>query len=421
MSNVAAALGGLEAGEFDAQLLKAAWKDARATMERAAEALCAGLGRGGGVRTRSVWVAGLLGWIGVRYRYAPGEVTGREVKALLCGEEQRGAGLPKATRAARSLVAKAGATMGSFREAAAFLEEACRIDVSRETARAITLEAGRRTRESEAPGGAARPGARPPAGARRVADTLAVAPDGTCFPTRREDTAGRRGRDGGQAKGRNANVVCAGRYSHVGRDGRPVFQGGLRYHATGSGGVAFGEETWRFAEREGAAEARRVVFLSDGEAELEGIFQEHFAALPNVVRVLDAMHACQYVDALAKALEPDAEKAAKASRSLRKRLVNAGWDGFLASFRRRFGGDAHLRLGGDPEKAWNYLWQRRGQMDYARWRRRGIPIGSGMAEAACKLIVGARLKGPGMHWRFDNGIRVAAIRAALRSNRPLVA
>ena len=43
-----------------------------------------------------------------------------------------------------------------------------------------------------------------------------------------------------------------------------------------------------------------------------------------------------------------------------------------------------------------------------------IPIGSGMAEAGCKLNLG-RLKGPGMHWRFDNGIRIALLRATLRS------
>ena len=42
-------------------------------------------------------------------------------------------------------------------------------------------------------------------------------------------------------------------------------------------------------------------------------------------------------------------------------------------------------------------------------------IGSGMVESACKLIVGTRLTGPGMHWRFDNGLRIAMLRAAMRS------
>jgi hypothetical protein len=183
---------------------------------------------------------------------------------------------------------------------------------------------------------------------------------------------------------------------------------------TGAGGAALGEETWRIAEQEGVDRVRRVVFLSDGENELEAVFQEHFAALPNVARVLDAMHACQYVDTMCKDLEKNPERAAKASRRLRRRLVNAGWEGFARSFARRFGADAPDRMGEDGRKAWKYLVARKSQMDYASFRRRNIPIGSGMAEAGCKLNLG-RLKGPGMHWRFDNGIRIALLRATLRS------
>ena len=37
-------------------------------------------------------------------------------------------------------------------------------------------------------------------------------------------------------------------------------------------------------------------------------------------------------------------------------------------------------------------------------------------DCGCKLVIGSRLKGPGMHWRFNNGILIAALRAALRSH-----
>ena len=251
--------------------------------------------------------------------------------------------------------------------------------------------------------------------------TLVVAPDGSCFPCAKPDLMGRRGRGGGPAKGRNANVVCAGRYDYAGRDGAPLFlRDPIRYHVTGAGGAALGEETWRVAEQEGVDGVRRVVFLSDGENELESVFQEHFAALPNVARVLDAMHACQYVDTMCKDLEKNPGRAAKASRRLRRRLVNAGWEGFARSFARRFGADAPDRMGEDGRKAWKYLVARKSQMDYASFRRRHIPIGSGMAEAGCKLNLG-RLKGPGMHWRFDNGIRIALLRATLRSGMVITA
>ena len=45
----------------------------------------------------------------------------------------------------------------------------------------------------------------------------------------------------------------------------------------------------------------------------------------------------------------------------------------------------------------------------------------GMAEVGCKLTVGGRLKGPGMHWRFENGIGVALLRGVLRSRREIAA
>ena len=143
-------------------------------------------------------------------------------------------------------------------------------------------------------------------------------------------------------------------------------------------------------------------------------------SMKNVARVLDAMHACQYVDTMCKDLEKNPERAAKASRRLRRRLVNAGWEGFARSFARRFGADAPDRMGEDGRKAWKYLVARKSQMDYASLRRRNIPIGSGMAEAGCKLNLG-RLKGPGMHWRFDNGIRIAMLRATLRSGMVITA
>ena len=256
-----------------------------------------------------------------------------------------------------------------------------------------------------------------PDGALDVPPALVLGADGSCFACRKPDVAGRRGRNGGEAKGRNANVMAACRYAHVGKNGKPVPEGGIRYGATGSGGERLGDELWRMAVREGVLDkSLRVVFVSDGERELEEVFQTHFAAIPGVVRVLDAMHACQYVDTVAKTLEPDPGKAAKSSRRLRRRLSKSGWNAFLASFHAIFGNNAESRLHGDSPKAWKYLESRKAMMDYGNLRRRHIPIGSGMLECGCKLVIGSRLKGPGMHWRFNNGILIAALRAALRSH-----
>ncbi len=101
--------------------------------------------------------------------------------------------------------------------------------------------------------------------------------------------------------------------------------------------------------------------------------------------------------------------------------MDAGWKGFRESLRRKYGKDAQQRLEGEARKAWDYLEARAAQMDYRELRRRHMVIGSGMAEVGCKLTVGGRLKGPGMHWRFENGVRIALLRGVIRSRRQFAA
>src|SRR4029077_18907527 len=52
----------------------------------------------------------------------------------------------------------------------------------------------------------------------------------------------------------------------------------------------------------------------------------------------------------------------------------------------------------EQRTALQYLEARAEQMRYARFQQQGYPIGSGIVESACKLVVEARLKGSGMHW-----------------------
>ena len=423
--NTAAALCAAKAGTLDGKLLEAALRDARETFRRAAAALCEQLRCEHTIKRREVWVETALDWVHVPYPYAPGLVTGREAVALLCGPEQGAKGQTKATRAARRRIARLAVTAGSYAETAEILREFLGMTPSRETVRRIANEAGRRTQEALFAGGLPLvPGPKwtPPEGARRVPLTMVVGPDGVCFPCVKADLAGRDGRDGGPAKGRNANVVSIGWYEYVDAKGRPIFPpGSIRYYALAEGGEAFGDRLWKLAVMEGVLDAPRVEYVSDGERELECAYQAHFAALPNVSRALDAMHACGYVDTLAKALEPDEAKAPAASERLRRRLVDAGWKGFRESLRRKYGKDAQQRLEGEARKAWDYLEARAAQMDYRELRRRNMVVGSGMAEVGCKLTVGGRLKGPGMHWRFENGVRVALLRGVIRSRRQFAA
>lgn len=67
------------------------------------------------------------------------------------------------------------------------------------------------------------------------------------------------------------------------------------------------------------------------------------------------------------------------------------------------------------QKALNYIRRRTRWMQYADFRQRHIPIGSGITEAACKTIFAQRLKLSGMRWSRDGADRILSLRVLLLS------
>src|SRR4051812_5262128 len=61
-------------------------------------------------------------------------------------------------------------------------------------------------------------------------------------------------------------------------------------------------------------------------------------------------------------------------------------------------------------KAYRYLRRHSRWMDYARYRRLGLPIGSGVTEAACKTVFTQRLKRSGMRWHKESGQVIVDLR-----------
>ena len=66
---------------------------------------------------------------------------------------------------------------------------------------------------------------------------------------------------------------------------------------------------------------------------------------------------------------------------------------------------------------WNYFNERRGRMQYADLKRRGLPIGSGHVEAVNKTHVGERMKRSGMRWSMAGGQAILGIRSLIKSGR----
>ena len=154
--------------------------------------------------------------------------------------------------------------------------------------------------------------------------------------------------------------------------------------------------------------ARQVTVVVDGAEWLQD-----FADIqcPQATRIIDWTHSSEYVAAAARALfgEPDALAA------WRQAQLHELWEGdpelVLTELCERLtalspNSEAAAVVSGSIL----YLARRLEQLQYARFRAEGRPTGSGCVESANKLIVEARLKGAGMHWRRENVNPMLALR-----------
>jgi hypothetical protein len=130
--------------------------------------------------------------------------------------------------------------------------------------------------------------------------------------------------------------------------------------------------------------------------------------------VLDFFHVCGYVSKLSEALFGTSSKEGGAwfkrmRHWLRER--HQGVTHILRSASQHYNGSKLSK--GEEEafwKAYRYLRDHSRWMAYARYRRQGLPIGSGVTEAACKTVFAQRLKRSGMRWHKESGQVIVDLR-----------
>ena len=85
----------------------------------------------------------------------------------------------------------------------------------------------------------------------------------------------------------------------------------------------------------------------------------------------------------------------------------------LKYHRGRAQGNKRKRL----ETQLTYFRNQRHRMHYAEYLRAGLPIASGVIEAACKTLVTQRLKQSGMAWTPSGGQAILTLRSLIQSGR----
>jgi hypothetical protein len=179
--------------------------------------------------------------------------------------------------------------------------------------------------------------------------------------------------------------------------GPEVHSDHLSYFARLTTAETFTDQASAEIRRRGLDRAKEVCAVQDGAEWITRMVQAHRA---DALCILDFPHAAERIAAIARFLEESAHAlpASWLQQQLHQ-LKHEGPEEVLKELRsiservgRPEGIEEHLR----------YLSKRVHQMQYPSYREAFWPIGSGIVESGQKVVMQARLKGAGMHWKPEN-------------------
>lgn len=183
----------------------------------------------------------------------------------------------------------------------------------------------------------------------------------------------------------------------------------LTYFARMAPAAAFADQASAELRRRGIERAKEVCAIQDGAEWIQGFVQ---GQRHDALRVLDFAHAANYIIEIAEQVREGAgHLPSKWIDAILHRLKHEGPTRVLRHLSRL------ARRYPQIQEQVPYLQKRRELMDYPTYRAAGWPIGSGSVECSHKLVVQARLKGPGMHWKPEHINPLLALRLALLNER----
>jgi len=223
----------------------------------------------------------------------------------------------------------------------------------------------------------------------------------------------------------------------IGRDGTTTYIRNEGYRETMSGTISFydkdgdrlqtiykaqapeyGKSTFnsrfseqiKFVQSELQASKQEIVYvgLADGAKDNWTFLEEY-----TEISILDYWHACEYLTLACKMVSKsiyqqkewliEARKTLKSEKNGAIELLKE-----MKTFIKKRGYSKTAKEG--LNKAITYFDNHYTQMEYADCQNKNLPIGSGVTEAACKVIVKQRLSNSGMKWNIKTAQNVLNIR-----------
>jgi hypothetical protein len=253
---------------------------------------------------------------------------------------------------------------------------------------------------------------------KEVAKTVAYSlADGTGIPDLKKELSAN-GKSGGGAKTFEAKIGAVFQQGFS-DGGLPLLSGGgiarlpgtTKYTGTVGKIDQFDPQFAQFTESHGIYNADQIVFLGDGASWIWNMQKRLF---PNAICIIDFYHATEHLNEIVDLLPLFGPGIREKFRQECHRLLKLGDIDKLASLIRE---KARLSKNKAEEiaKRLAYFTENAAKMRYGLFRAAGLFIGSGVIEAACKTIVGKRMKNAGMHWSKKNAEGVIALRCAINS------
>jgi len=239
--------------------------------------------------------------------------------------------------------------------------------------------------------------------------------DGTGVPVVKAETEGRAGKTEGQpAHTREVKLGCVFTQTATDKEGWPVRDpGSTTYVAAIETAEEFGLRLYTEAWRRGWSRAQKKVVIADGAVWIWNLADQHF---PGAVQIVDLYHARQHLCELAAKLFPNDGPARTQWIAICLNQLDEGKIEALVKTLRDLH-PANEELAKNVVTQADYFERNTERMRYPKFRAQGLFVGSGVIEAACKTVIGARLKRSGMFWTVRGANAIIALRCCRLSGR----
>ena len=337
------------------------------------------------------------------YYYHPGKKQGHYPADAALGLEMGN------TPALARLVCLEGADETSYQKAENHLRETGGIEVSARQIQRLVQVVGEPAQKWQ------QRQAQQPEPGSKAAPVMYVSADATGVPMRPEELKGRAGKQpDGTSKTRMAYLGCVFTQHKRDEEGHPIRDYQSTTYVSSFDSIdEFGPQLRLEAIRRGLPLALQVVLLIDGA---NGLANMGKLCFKNAIQIVDFYHALEHAGLVLVALlgskeHPDYKPRL---RAWAKQLLKDRVQSLIDQARRECAGQPRAAA---VEEALGYFVNNVSRMKYGTFRRQGFFIGSGVVEAGCKTVIGARCKQSGMFWGQPGAENILALRCIHASRR----